>query len=93
MLVGIYFGSLLTAKSQSSAKVENINFYAEGSKLIVTYDIVKAKPGETFDVWIKIVTASGKEISPVTLTGNIGSGNTGGMPAKKLPGMWKQIRR
>jgi hypothetical protein len=82
VLVGIYFGSLLTAKSQSSAKVENINFYAEGSKLVVTYDIVKAKPGETFDVWIKVVTASGKEISPVTLTGNVGSGNTGGAGKK-----------
>jgi len=82
VLVGIYFGSLLTAKSQSSAKVENINFYAEGSKLVVTYDIVKVKPGETFDVWIKVVTASGKEISPIALTGNIGSGNTGGTGKK-----------
>jgi hypothetical protein len=78
IIMGFYFFCPHNTLSQSAAKVENINFYAEGTKLIVTYDIVKAKPAETFDVWIKIVTASGKEISPITITGNIGSGNTGG---------------
>jgi len=65
-------------KCQTSAKMENINFYAEGSKLVITYDIVKAKPGETFDIWFKIVTASGKEISPITFSGDAESGIIGG---------------
>jgi hypothetical protein len=82
LLMAICLGLTVDVQSQSAAKVENINFYAEGTKLIVTYDIVKAKPDETFDVWIKIVTASGKEISPITMTGNIGSGNTGGTGKK-----------
>ena len=75
-------GFPFSVMSQSAAKVENINFYAEGTNLIVTYDIVKAKPGETFNVWIKIVTASGKEITPGTLIGNFGSGNSGGTGKK-----------
>jgi len=82
IVMGFYLILPRSALSQSGAKVENINFYAEGSKLVVTYDIVKAKPGETFDVWIKVVTTSGKEISPIALTGNIGSGNTGGTGKK-----------
>jgi hypothetical protein len=82
MLTGIYLFVPVAVQSQSTAKVENINFYAEGSKLVVTYDIVKAKPGETFDVWIKVVTASGKQISPMTLSGNYGSGNIGGSGKK-----------
>jgi hypothetical protein len=78
------FGLLVpgVVKSQSVASVENINFFAEGSRLTILYDIVKAKPGETFDVWVKIVTASGKEISPVSISGNVGSGNTGGTGKK-----------
>lgn len=75
-------GFPFSVMSQSAAKVENINFYAEGTNLIVTYDIVKAKPGETFNVWIKIVTASGNEITPNTLIGNFGSGNSGGTGKK-----------
>jgi hypothetical protein len=82
IVMGFYLIHPQSALSQSGAKVENINFYPEGSMLVVTYDIVKAKPGETFDVWIKIVTSSGKEISPNALTGNIESGNTGGTGKK-----------
>jgi hypothetical protein len=80
--MGLYSLAPINVQSQSGARVENINFYAEGSKLIITYDIVKAKTGETFDVWIKIVTASGKEINPMALSGNIGSGNPGGTGKK-----------
>lgn len=83
MLGGFYLCLPIIAQSQSLAKVENIDFYADGPKLVITYDIVKAKPGETFDIWIKIVTASGKEISPITFTGDAESGITGG-PGKKI---------
>ena len=82
LLAVICSGFIVEVHGQSSAEVENINFYAEGTKLIITFDIVKAKPGETFDIWIKIVTATGREISPVTLTGNFGSGNAGGTGKK-----------
>ena len=53
---------------QSAAKIENIKFDAEGSKLAITYDIVKYKEGETFEIWVKIVTASGKTLVPLRLS-------------------------
>jgi hypothetical protein len=89
MIAMVMLGTLMaipdSVLSQTGAKVDNINFYAEGSKLIVTYDIVKAKPTEVFNIWINIVTISGKTINPVNVTGDIGSGITGGS-GKKI--MW-----
>jgi hypothetical protein len=82
MLTGFQLFLSFAAQSQSNAKVENINFYAEGSNLVITYDIVKAKPEETFDIWFKIVTASEKEINPMTFSGDAESGVTGGSGKK-----------
>ncbi len=83
VMLGIFMAIPDSVLSQTGAKVENINFYAEGSNLIVTYDIVKAKPAEVFHIWIKIVTISGKTINPVNVTGDIGSGITG-VTGKKI---------
>lgn len=63
---------------QSAAKIENIKFDAEGSKLAITYDILKYKEGETFEIWVKIVTASGKTLVPVTMYGDVNKGVSGG---------------
>jgi hypothetical protein len=79
---GTFLFCPITGQSQTAAKVENIDFYAEGSKLVITYDIAKAKPDETFDIWFKIVTDSDKEINPVNFTGDASSGVTGGMGKK-----------
>jgi hypothetical protein len=65
-------------QAQSAAKIENIKFDAEGSKLAITYDIVKYKDGETFEIWVKIVTASGKTLVPVTMYGDVNKGVSGG---------------
>jgi hypothetical protein len=72
------FLSLNDLYSQSAAKIENIKFDAEGSKLAITYDIAKFKDGETFEVWVKIVTESGKTIVPVTMYGDVNKGISGG---------------
>jgi len=40
--------------SQSIAKIENIAFNREGSMMIITYDIVKAQTGETFNIGVKL---------------------------------------
>ncbi|MCB0804607.1 MAG: hypothetical protein KDC05_02355 [Bacteroidales bacterium] len=74
---------VLNSLAQSKATIENIDFYAEGSKLVITYDIVNAKDGETFETWAKITTESGKEIIPTTTYGDIGKGVTGG-PNKRI---------
>lgn len=70
---------------QSGAMIQNIDFYAEGNKLVIKYDITKAKEGETFEIWCKVLTASGKEIIPSVnaTSGAIGSGITGG-PNKRI---------
>lgn len=64
--------------SQSGAQVENIDFYAVGSNLTITYELSKAKKGEYFEVWVKITTDSGKEIVPIAMTGDVGKNVTGG---------------
>ena len=65
-------------KAQSNARIENIDFTAEYSKLVVTYDIVNAKSGEIFEIWIKVQTNSGKELIPSSTIGDIGKGVNGG---------------
>ncbi|MBN2174739.1 MAG: hypothetical protein JW731_11445 [Bacteroidales bacterium] len=69
--------------AQSKARIENIDFYAEGANLVVTYDIVKAEAGETFNIWMKVTTVSGKEIIPSSVSGDVGNGVTGG-PNKRI---------
>jgi hypothetical protein len=68
---------------QSTAKIENIKFDAEGAKLAISYDIVKYKPGETFEIWVKIITASGKTIIPNSVIGDVNKGVSGG-PGKRI---------
>lgn len=70
-------------QAQSKAKVENIDFYAVGSNLNITYDIAKAKTGESFEIWVKVITDSGQEIVPQALTGDVGKGVSGG-PNKRI---------
>jgi len=69
--------------AQSKAMIENIDFYAEGSNLVIKYDIVKAKDGEVFEIWVKLTTASGQSIIPQTMTGDVGSGIMSG-PNKRI---------
>jgi hypothetical protein len=81
LVTGTFFLLLISKRldAQSAAKIENIKFDAEGSKLAITYDIGKYKDGETFEVWVKIVTASGKTIVPVTMYGDVNKGVSGGL--------------
>ncbi|MBE0637829.1 MAG: hypothetical protein IH598_04865 [Bacteroidales bacterium] len=65
-------------KAQSKAQVENVNFFVEGENLVITYDIVKASSGETFEVSVNIATTSGKKISAFSLQGDVGPGVIGG---------------
>jgi hypothetical protein len=68
---------------QSKAMVQNVDFYAEGNDLVVKYDIVQAKSGETFEIWLKVITDSGKDYIPASVTGDVGRGVSGG-PNKKV---------
>jgi hypothetical protein len=85
VLSGLMLSFLLNnnLQAQSKAKIENIDFSAAGSNLNITYDIVNAKAGESFEVWIKIYTESGKVIIPSAVTGDVGKGVSGG-PNKRI---------
>ncbi len=85
VLSGLMLSFLLNnnLQAQSKAKIENIDFSAAGSNLNITYDIVNAKAGESFEVWIKVITESGKVIIPSAVTGDVGKGVSGG-PNKRI---------
>ncbi len=66
------------AAAQKNGQVENVDFFLEGDNLIITYDIEKAKTGETFNVSINVSTVKGTKINAFTLNGDVGPGVYGG---------------
>ncbi len=78
LLLVFFFLTNYIVNAQSAAKIENIKFDAEGAKLVITYDIMKSKEGETFEIWVKIKTAAGREIVPNTVYGDVKKGVSGG---------------
>ncbi len=64
--------------AQSKARVENVDFFPDGSTLIITYDIVKFKSNETFKIWVDVYKESGEKIIPRALTGDVGDNIPGG---------------
>ncbi len=80
LLICVFSSNLM---AQSNARIENIDFYASGSNLNITYDIIKSKSGESFEIWVKVITDSGKEIIPTSVTGDVGKGVSGG-PDKRI---------
>jgi len=64
--------------SQTKALVTNVDFYVEGDNLIITYDIEKAKTGESFIVGVSVTTKSGNKINAYSLIGDVGKGVFGG---------------
>lgn len=85
-IVGVIILGLIipfNLNGQSKARVENVDFFPDGSTVIITYDILKAKANETFKVWINVYTESGKKIIPNALTGDVGNNVIGG-PYKRI---------
>lgn len=76
ILLPALFTNHLTA--QTKAQVLNVDFYIEGDNLIITYDIEKAKTGESFIVSVNVTTKSGNKINAYSLTGDVGKGVFGG---------------
>jgi hypothetical protein len=66
------------AWAQGKAKVENVDFFVDGENLIITYDIVKARTGKTFDVSVEISTVKGQQLRAYSLSGDVGQGVYGG---------------
>jgi len=75
-LLPFLFANNLVA--QTKALVANVDFYVEGDNLIITYDIEKAKTGESFIVSVSVTAKSGNKINAYSLTGDVGKGVFGG---------------
>jgi len=63
---------------QSKAEIHNVDFQVRNDSLFVTYDIDKASKKDLFNISLKITTASGKTLTPISLKGDIGMNVTGG---------------
>lgn len=72
-------------QSQSTDNIGNVDYRFEGTKLLVTYDIIKANPDEVYEIWLEVTTASGEKIMPVTVFGDI---KKGVVPGRKRTIIW-----
>lgn len=76
LILGVMISAQLNA--QTKAKIVNVDFFAEGSKVVITYDIDGGQTGETFNIWIQVKTVSGKVLNAKNTSGDIGKGVAGG---------------
>jgi hypothetical protein len=67
-----------SAVAQSKVQVENVKFFMEDDKLVITYDLNKAKAREAYEVTVEIATTAGTKIRAFALTGDVGPNVYGG---------------
>ena len=72
-------------QSQSAFEIGNVAYRFEGARLLITYDIIKSKSGETYEIWLEVTTASGAKITPVAVYGDV---KRGVVPGKKRTIIW-----
>lgn len=60
-------------------------------QLVITYDLVNTRPGEKFNISVKIFTKGGKEIDAHSFSGNINSDVSGGNKKKIIWDIQKDI--
>jgi len=65
-------------RSQTLAKIQNTNISLDNDRIIITYDLDDAQPGEKFEVWLNITDASGVLIQGRRFSGDIGNNIEGG---------------
>jgi hypothetical protein len=72
-------------QSQSTFKIANVAYRFEGAKLLITYDIIKSKSGETYEIWLEVTKTSGEKITPVSVYGDV---KRGVVPGRKRTIIW-----
>lgn len=72
-------------QSQSTYEIVNVAYRFEGSKLLITYDIIKAEKGQTFEISLEVVTAAGEMIIPESVYGDV---KKGVIPGRKRTIIW-----
>jgi hypothetical protein len=64
--------------AQTTAKIQNTNISLDNDRIIITYDLTGNKPGEKFEVWLRITDADGVLIQGRNFSGDIGKNIEGG---------------
>jgi hypothetical protein len=77
VIISLFF-LLANINAQTKAEIQNIDFNVAGDSLIVTYDLVKAKSNEKFNVVLVVKTNTGKTFDAISLSGDVGNYITGG---------------
>ena len=75
----------------SHAEIRNVDFNLVNDELIISYDLVNAKPRERFAVSVKIFTDKGKEVGAKTFSGDVGENIAGGYHKKIIWDIAKDI--
>ena len=76
------------ALAQSKAEIRSVDFIMLNNEMVISYDIVRTKPDDLFNVSVQIKSKSGKVFNPVTLSGDIGDNVHGGIGKKVY---WKVV--
>jgi len=76
---------------ESKAKIQNVGFMLVNDQLVITYDLVNTKPGERFNISVKILTVTGKEIDAQAFSGDVNSDVSGGYKKKIIWDIEKDI--
>ena len=66
------------SRAQTKAEIVNIDFNVVNDSMIVTYDLVKAKSNEKFNIVLVVKTVTGKSYDPMAVSGDVGNNITGG---------------
>ena len=71
-LISVFFLLFLSVVRVSAQTLTNIDFFAEGKKVIITYDLADCEPGEFYDVTLNFVEQSTLKVTvPKTIFGDI----------------------
>jgi uncharacterized protein (TIGR02145 family) len=71
-LISVFFLLFLSVVRVSAQTLTNIDFFAEGKKVIITYDLADCEPGEFYDVTFNFVEQSTLKVTvPKTISGDI----------------------
>ncbi len=71
-LISSFFLLFLSVVRVSAQTLSNIDFFAEGKKVIITYDLTDCEPGEFYDVTLNFVEQSTLKVTvPKTISGDI----------------------
>ena len=71
-LISSFFLLFLSVVRVSAQTLSNIDFFAEGKKVIITYDLTDCEPGEFYDVTLNFVEQSTLKVTvPKTISGDV----------------------